>query len=718
MNNFYSQFLGVLIGIIGCWNLVMTAHIRFDHLTSPVKIEIKNNHNLETEAFIKNKRKDILKVENGEEVEVVKSNCKSDLIFTTQAAIDTFICNCRTIEGDLIINGDDITDLSNLSCLENITGSLFLGDSLNAKSNRRLTYLEGLDKLSIIGEDLVICNNSSLRNLDGFSSLMEIGGDIQISRCAILEQITFINLQKVAGSFIYSNLPSLLSIGSEAFGVTSDDVLTFLGGGIIYENLPQLTWITGFGGLTFIPEDLFLANIPILESLEAFNTITHIGGSFHLNGISRIFDFDDLNALECIGRNIRLIDNAAITNLDQLGKLEAINGSLIIQHNENLTTLSGLHNLIKVADTLRITGNSTLSSCCGINDLLRNDGVGGFLMISQNLSGCMNAEDIHQNCADTDTNSFDCPELRLNIGTPCDDNDPNTEDEWVEEDCKCVGRIINGCNVVISVSENTINVEGVNDAHNKIYLYDRTFSNLLDESCAYWTDCEGDQTFDNLLPGVYAVQYQSFSEDWTKMFCDSTVYVEIAGDKGAIDCEGINVQVTGNKLVINNLPTLNTVIDVFDSEFSVVSRCVGDCGVEQTIENLASGNYFVRLKTYDTDWDFICEIEASIKIGGSIGKNIETNSIHSTRLAFDKLKIFPNPTVESVNIKVDNFIGEEVSITLYDMFGKVMQQHQLNQVNSAVFRMDVRGYNAGLYHVSLQSKGQLRTGKVFVLKNP
>ncbi len=40
---------------------------------------------------------------------------------------------------------------------------------------------------------------------------------------------------------------------------------------------------------------------------------------------------------------------------------------------------------------------------------------------------------------------FDCPELSLNIGDPCDDGNPNTDNDTVTEDCACEGILVFDC---------------------------------------------------------------------------------------------------------------------------------------------------------------------------------------------------------------------------------------------------------------------------------
>ncbi len=92
------------------------------------------------------------------QITVSSHPCLPDgIVFTTQAQIDSFQINypnCTEIEGDVKIDGDDITNLNGLNVLTAIGGYLWF------KGNVVLTNFTGLDNVTSIGGYLTIKGRS------------------------------------------------------------------------------------------------------------------------------------------------------------------------------------------------------------------------------------------------------------------------------------------------------------------------------------------------------------------------------------------------------------------------------------------------------------------------------------------------------------------------------------------------------------------------------
>ncbi len=92
-----------------------------------------------------------------------------NVIFTTQAEVDAWSACYSIIDGSLTIQGTDITDLSYLSNIVEITDGLLIQQT-------GLVNLTGLDNLATIGGIVIIYFNSSLTSLNGLQTLATVGG--------------------------------------------------------------------------------------------------------------------------------------------------------------------------------------------------------------------------------------------------------------------------------------------------------------------------------------------------------------------------------------------------------------------------------------------------------------------------------------------------------------------------------------------------------------
>ncbi len=126
------------------------------------------------------------------------SHCLPEgITFTTQEEIDNFQTNypnCSEIEGDVEINGDDITNLNGLDVITAIGGNLTI------ESNDVLTSLAGLDSLISIGGNLEIIANALLSDLTALENIeagsiadLSIYYNFELSECDILSMCVYLN---------------------------------------------------------------------------------------------------------------------------------------------------------------------------------------------------------------------------------------------------------------------------------------------------------------------------------------------------------------------------------------------------------------------------------------------------------------------------------------------------------------------------------------------
>ena len=110
-----------------------------------------------------------------------------NVTLSSQKEVDRF--TSQYVEGNLLISGTDITDLSSLSTLAGVKGALII------KNNINLEKIFGLNSILSVGY-LNIENNPKLVAIEGFETL-EICGGIQIQDNNNLKTITFFQSRQI-----------------------------------------------------------------------------------------------------------------------------------------------------------------------------------------------------------------------------------------------------------------------------------------------------------------------------------------------------------------------------------------------------------------------------------------------------------------------------------------------------------------------------------------
>jgi hypothetical protein len=309
------------------------------------------------------------------------------LYFTSQADIDAFkdlYADCPELTGEVIISGNDISDLHGLDEIHSIQGNLII------KENEILTDLEGLENLSSIesGYDwrdgnVKIEKNDALASLSGLNNLVSIDGELLIGHPED-------ELSGNASLFNLSGLDNLASVG-----------------GILLHYNDLLSDVTGMDNLDTIKGLISIKANPSLLTLEGFpGDVYYTTSSRFWPGIS-IIDNDalvDLSGLEFIDTilcRLEICENDALTSLQGLDNLRAIeeygfNASMIIINNSALVNLSGLENLRSVGyaqgydnwDRIEIRENNALESLKGIENIEAASIHDIYIRNNPNLSDC------------------------------------------------------------------------------------------------------------------------------------------------------------------------------------------------------------------------------------------------------------------------------------------------------------------------------------------
>jgi len=295
--------------------------------------------------------------------------------FKNQQQIDNFKIqnsNCKTISGNVTINGSDITNLNGLSGISLIQGSFTISE------NPVLTNLIGLESLVSVGGRLTISDNPALQDVSGLESLTTLTDGINVVSNSSLTN--------------FSALKSLSYVGPYLR--------------VVYNQ--SLTSIEGFNKITSVTDFLSVGGNNILESLAGLENIT-LAREVSISLNSKLRSLDGLRSLTKTTGYLYIGDNPLLTDLQGLNRLKSVSNFFNITSNDALTSLSGLDSLTK-ADALVISYSRNLSSCSvkAICSIINNNS--DRIAIYSNATGCNSVEEVSYFCS-----SATAP-IRINAG--------------------------------------------------------------------------------------------------------------------------------------------------------------------------------------------------------------------------------------------------------------------------------------------------------------
>ncbi len=325
------------------------------------------------------------------------------ITFSTQENIDNFQSNypgCNEIEGDVTINGDDITNLNGLSILNKIDGSLKILVCNN------LTTLSGLDSLSYIGGDLFIQHNESLTNLIGLNNLTYIG------------EVLYLNdLQSLTDLLPLENLTHTGGIGiikcNELINFSGLNNITSINGTINIQNNNSLINFEGLNNLTSIQGTLLINSNSALENFEGLNSLTDID-ALSVSYCPSLINLEGLNSLNSIENNIEITCNVMLNSLAALNSVNSEISVLILYSNDALSSLYGLGNItFSGYIDFFVYDNSSLSNCDveSICNIIPN--YAAIMQVYNNAYGCNSVFEIEAACQTGISNSKIKPGITL-----------------------------------------------------------------------------------------------------------------------------------------------------------------------------------------------------------------------------------------------------------------------------------------------------------------
>jgi hypothetical protein len=259
---------------------------------------------------------------------------------------------CTTVFGDLVVHNYFGKDLSALSCLEMITGSLLI---LGAPE---LESLDGVDNLRYVGGDVSIGHGTSyatdvsaLADISGLAQLRVMLGTLTIAAPVLVSLRGLERLAAIGGSF---------ELGAVA---------------ALYD-------LTGLAGLRAIGDDFVISGASGLRGFSGADGLELIGGSFEFAGSQNLRAFDGaLASVRCISGRVAIEGpNPALEELDLFPALRKIGGDVVVHDNEQLHSITMLSHVQDIGGSLAIQGNRALAQV----DLSSLEELGGVMWVLDN----------------------------------------------------------------------------------------------------------------------------------------------------------------------------------------------------------------------------------------------------------------------------------------------------------------------------------------------
>ncbi|MGB1317407.1 MAG: LamG-like jellyroll fold domain-containing protein, partial [Flavobacteriales bacterium] len=210
----------------------------------------------------------------------------------------------------------------------------------------------------------------------------------------------------------------------------------------------------------------------------------------------------------------------------------------------------------------------------------------------------------------------------------------------------------------------------------------------------YWYNLEWNSTkagsfstAENVAPSVDTTT--AFSLRYTRDFVEVTEYWAVVEAGSLID---VSVTDASPTFTANTTGLAYQWLDC-DNGYAIIS---GE--TDQTFTAMGSGNYAVEV-TQDGCADTSACYNATII--GLEGKGLEKS-----------ISVYPNPTSNDINVEIESFSSETVTIEVYDQLGRTIQTGSIAKDVSRKTTLSLDGYGAGSYFVKCYTHTSTKYFKV------
>jgi hypothetical protein len=282
------------------------------------------------------------------------------------------------------------------------------------------------------------------------------------------------------------------------------------------------------------------------------------------------------------------------------------------------------------------------------------------------------------------------------VTVTCDDNPTD-----------CIDGI---CNVDYSISGNTLTITGLCEDLIWIKIFEEGTTHAV-YLCN--NDCGNGPVTVTLPNGTYDLDIETFTSGWSQV-CNINETIYIGSVSGFLNQSILNLNAAKQTSSVDLQWINNT---SYKNDRFIVERSADGVNFEAITEvadynsdddrawyyNLvdeapAIGNNFYRVKVLYKDGSFEY-----------------TNVKNVYFFEAPDFELFPNPAINEVFVNLAKYQGKDVTITIQDNFGRILQQMEYEQLSEDFTRIDLEAFKNGSYHIYIRTKEGLRKAKKLIV---
>jgi hypothetical protein len=111
---------------------------------------------------------------------------------------------------------------------------------------------------------------------------------------------------------------------------------------------------------------------------------------------------------------------------------------------------------------------------------------------------------------------------------------------------------------------------------------------------------------------------------------------------------------------------------------------------------------------------------SNVTVGApSVSLSAPNNNIAETNATsiISDVGLFPNPTTNDINLEVEDYLGQNLEVKVFDSFGRVIHQDTWIENDLSIRTINVSNHPAGTYFISIQTN-QGMISKRFIITRP